>query len=134
MCSVQFVPTQHLDSIWHTVEDLIDRTADEDNSTNSVYNELKSGHRHLWFAAEKQSVIAAMTTSFVHYPTSGKMCRVETLAGEDMAEWLEYLPQIEEWAKTNDCVGMDIFGRKGFEKALKPYGYEFNCVLLRKRI
>jgi hypothetical protein len=132
---VQYVRPEHIPDVWLDIKPLIDLTEDEDNDTVSVYNELISGHRHLWMVSQDEQVTAAMTTSFVIYPTSGKMCRVETLAGKDFSsKLLSYLPKIEEWAKLNDCVAMDIFGRKGFEKALKPYGYDFNCVLLRKRL
>lgn len=132
---VQQVPPEHLDFVWPDVEPFIALTEDEESPAKSVYNNVKLGSWTLWLGLNNNKIEMVMTTSFVTYPASGMMCRVETLAGSDLKSWTDtYLNLLEDWAKSVGCVAMDIFGRKGFEKALAPYGYEYEATLLRKQL
>ena len=127
------VDREHVHTIWDDIKEYIDRTEDQDTSTSSVYKALTEGYWHLWVAIGDTGIVCAATTSFVFYP-SGKMCRVETVGGDGMDKWLFALKEIEEWAKLNGCIAMDIFGRKGWEKVLAPLDYNFEAILLRKRL
>ena len=127
------IPRDQVLLVWKDVETFIKQTDDEDTTSKDIYENLKSGKWSLWIGMLHEEITFVGTTSFVTYP-SGKMCRVETLAGDNMDDWFYMLKDLEEWAKLNGCIAMDIFGRKGWEKVLKPAGYEFESVLLRKRL
>lgn len=132
---IQQVRPEHLDHIWLDIQPFIDRTEDEESPSESVYNNVKSGSWTLWLGLNDNQIEMVMTTSFVTYPASGMMCRVETLAGSDLKSWTDtYLNLLEDWAKSHGCIAMDIFGRKGFEKALAPFGYKYEATLLRKKL
>lgn len=130
---IWYVDQHHIDEVWPDVEHLVARTDDRETKSDDIYRAIKSGAWQLWVAISGNGVEAAASTSFVYYPT-GKMCRVETIGGNNMSDWLFALKEIEDWAKLNDCIAMDIFGRKGWEKVLAPHDYEFEAILLRKRL
>jgi len=43
------------------------------------------------------------------------------LAGGNMDELVEAEKKIVPWAKSHGCSGMEIIGRKGWERQLKDY-------------
>ena len=38
------------------------------------------------------------------------------------------------YAKEHECAGIELLGRKGWEKVLKPYGYDYKSVMLIKEL
>jgi len=55
------------------------------------------------------------------------------LAGGDMDANIDAVLEAAEFhAREHDCAGIEIGGRKGWERVLKPYGYEHRCVVLVK--
>ena len=62
---------------------------------------------------------SAIVTEIVDYPQKST-CRI-WLAGGDMDELIEAEKQICQWAKEQGCSGMEIIGRKGWERQLKDY-------------
>jgi hypothetical protein len=74
----------------------------------------------------------AVVTRVHSFPT-GKACQV-WLAGGDMAELLALQPGLEAWARLMGCTEALIEGRRGWERAMKPHGYELLAVCLRKTL
>jgi hypothetical protein len=55
------------------------------------------------------------------------------LAGGDMDGNIDAVLEAAEFhAREHDCAGIEIGGRKGWERVLKPYGYKHRCVVLVK--
>jgi hypothetical protein len=46
------------------------------------------------------------------------------LGGGDLAELMEMRPLVESWGRDVGCVRATISGRLGWDRALKPYGFE----------
>lgn len=63
------------------------------------------------------------------------VCEMGPAAGDAARLIRDALPQIEEWARQNECREMHIqAGRKGWERGLAPHGYECAAVILRKKL
>ena len=62
---------------------------------------------------------SAIVTEVVDYPKQS-VCRI-WLAGGDMDELLEAEKQIAVWARSIGCTGMEIIGRKGWQRVLTEY-------------
>lgn len=120
-----------VDELWPKIEDEVKRTDDPVTHSEDVKKFAKSGQWQLWIFTQQNEIQAVGTTSFAYYGNK-KICRMETVAGSGREKWIYCLKDIEEWAKLNACIGMDVFGRKGWEKVLKPFDYEFEAILLRK--
>ena len=119
--------------IWNDVKDLIAKTNDDVLNEEDILEYLKSGHFILWIATKTDSdnILFAMTLHFAYYPKH-KMCRVATIAGERMSEWISDLYILEDWAKAQGCDYMDMYARRGWKKMLKDY--KEDCILLRKKL
>lgn len=56
-----------------------------------------------------------LVTEFYEYPTGKRMLSLEHVAGEKMEEWVELgIDALEQYAKNNQCHGVESIGRAGF--------------------
>jgi len=127
------VEKHEINTLWNDVKDLIAKTNDDVLNEKDVLEYLKAGHYILWIATVTNSdaIVAAMTVEYVHYPRH-KMCRVVTIAGDRMSEWIGDLNMLENWALAQGCAYMDMYARRGWKKVLKEY--KEDCILLRKKL
>lgn len=95
--------------------------------------ECQSGHKQLWIACDPSDVYCACLTEIVNCP-QGRWGRVVALGGHDMRRWIEGLRTIEAWMKGRGCIGVEIIGRKGWERALARDGYMAESVMLSRRL
>ena len=65
------------------------------------------------------------------YPQK-RILRLWLAGGEMDANLNAVLEAAEFHAREHDCAGIEIGGRKGWERVLKPHGYEYRCVVLKK--
>jgi len=131
---IYIVEKHEIDNVWDDVKELIAKTNDDVLNEKDVLEYLKTGYYLLWIVTEPSSdvIVAALTLEYARYPRH-KMCRVVTIAGKKMFEWLdEGLKVLEDWAKARGCDYMDFYGRKGWKKVLKEY--KEDCILLRKKL
>ena len=128
------VEKHEINNVWNDVKDLVAKTNDDVLNEKDILEYLKTGYYILWIVTEPDSdtILAAMTVEYAHYPRH-KMCRVVTIAGEKLNEWVdEGLLKLEDWAKAQGCAYMDMYARRGWKKVLKEY--KEDCILLRKKL
>ena len=63
-----------------------------------------------------------------------KVMRILWLGGEHYSGMMDFLWVLELWAAKLGCKDIEVAGRDGFERLLKPYGFEKTHVVLRKRL
>jgi len=132
--SFLIVPPEEIDDIWLKVKNQIKRTNDTVLNDTDVYNYLKSGEYFLWLITDNKTeeIIIVSTLTLLQYPRN-LVCRVVTLAGSRLEEWLlDYLHTIEDWARSNDCSYIEVEGRKGWVKKLTEYKVDYYT--LRKKL
>lgn len=74
---------------------------------------------------------SCILTQVHDYGTGERVLHV-WLAGGDMDEIKTAIAPIEEWAVAAGCTQVSIDGRKGWERALAPFGFEHETTSLRK--
>lgn len=84
------------------------------HSSIDVLDAIKQGKAQ--FFPMENSVIV---TEIVDYPKKS-VCRI-WLAGGEMDELIEAEKELVTWARNHGCSGMEIIGRKGWERQLKDY-------------
>lgn len=132
--SFSIVPPEEIDNIWPKIKNQVKRTNDTVLNDTDVYNYLKSGEYSLWLVADNKTeeIIIVSTLAILQYPRN-LVCRVVTLAGSRLEEWLlGYLFAIEDWARSNDCSYIEVEGRKGWVKKLTEYKVDYYT--LRKKL
>ncbi|HEX4198751.1 MAG TPA: hypothetical protein VHZ26_15040 [Caulobacteraceae bacterium] len=75
----------------------------------------------------------ALVSEFVSYPSGERASQVMS-AGGDLGEILAMVPGMEAFARLNGCAISIVEGRRGWERVLKPAGYEFLSIKLRKTL
>lgn len=88
--------------------------ANDSHDIIDVWDAINSGKAQ-FFSMENSVII----TEIVDYPQKS-VCRI-WLAGGDMDELLEGEKHVAELAKSHGCQGMEIIGRKGWERTLTDY-------------
>jgi hypothetical protein len=102
-----------LERLAHHIEAALAYSGDT-HSLLHVVDAIKDGSAQ-FFPLENSVIV----TEIVDYPKRA-VCRI-WLAGGDMDELVEAEKSIVEWAKGHGCDGMEIIGRKGWERQLKDY-------------
>jgi|SaaInlStandDraft_5_1057022.scaffolds.fasta_scaffold113375_2 hypothetical protein len=130
---IEIVPRLGVDLVWDKVKHLVAKTNDAVLNDRDVLKFLQDGTYVLWVAidSDTKEIITAMTVEFVLYPRD-KVCRVVTIGGSKMSEWIQHITTLEEWAKSLGCSYMDMYGRRGWLKILTDYNED--CILLRKKL
>ena len=110
------LPTLSLDELErlaHHIEAALAYSGDT-HSLVQVVDAIKDGSAQ-FFPLENSVIV----TEVVDYPKKS-VCRI-WLAGGNMDELVEAEKKIVPWAKSHGCSGMEIIGRKGWERQLKDY-------------
>lgn len=97
----------------HTLQDVVE----------SIY----AGRMQLW-PAERGCAV----TEIVVYPQK-KVLHV-FLAGGDMDQLFEMIKPAAEWAREQGCTAMTLAGRLGWQRAMKPLGWEAKMVVMEREI
>lgn len=103
--------------------------AADETSVDTVLQNLADGRSQAWTFDG-----FIVVTSVVAYESHSRL-RIAYTAGnmteEAMAKGLEVL---ERFAKSVGCTGVEIYGRQGWVRRLKPYGYKQQYAVVLKRI
>jgi len=126
MIYVSGIPSRFIDDVWQDCQKYVEM------GINKAQEEMQ-----LWIVFENQEkkiIKAVVTTQIINYPQK-KVCRIVTLGGQGMDEWVEQVLEIlEEWSIENDCEAMETVCRKGFVKKLKNFGYEQTYTIVGKEL
>ncbi len=121
-CQLFWVPPGNLAEVWPKVEPLIREAMRRGNLSrfSDVVQSLADGHSTLWVACEDDKIIAAAVVRLVETEWR-RVCLIVALGGKDSRKWLHFEPEIERWAREQNCSAMRIMGRKGWVKVLPAY-------------
>tara|TARA_R110000765_G_scaffold2319_1_gene7000 strand:- start:166 stop:558 length:393 start_codon:yes stop_codon:yes gene_type:complete len=107
--------------------DALEKSGNE-YTVDDVLRELEDNHAIFYPTPKGASVFRIGM-----YPQKRMLCI--WLAGGDMESSIENILEAAEFhAREHECHGIEVLGRKGWEKVLKPYGYEHKRVMLIKEL
>lgn len=94
--------------------------------------------QQLWIIAnDDNEIIGAIVTQVSDLPQK-KVLEIVACAGNSdnrLDEFLyESMKELEEFARLNYCDVIRVEGRKGWSRALKPYGFDQTAIILEKEI
>lgn len=136
-CFLYGVQTDQVDQIWRFVIPLLEKAfdfADGKYSIDTIYQEIKKQTMQLWVIFDKQYHLKAICiTQIIFYPTEKRLA-ILFMAGFDMEKWLDLIDGLFGFAKQHDCKSIEVYGRPGWEKALKKYGFEKIHTVMRVKL
>lgn len=122
---------------WSEAESLLKRAvygADPDGYVRNVRAALFAGINTLWRIEESGVLSGYVVTNFYTVDGLSKVAQIHLMTVESMKEVLSLLDYFEVWAKTQGAEWVEVIGRKGWERVLKPYGFNHEYTSLLKRI
>jgi len=110
--------------VWKDIKKYLERSCKRSNgrhTVDTIYKQLIDGQAHLWivFDPENDLITGCIVTNHVYYPTGLKMLNILQLCGKNMQDWMETgKPILLDWAKKNECNGVEALGREGMSNWL----------------
>lgn len=136
---IQIVAIEHekIDQIWPRIKDHIQMALDHSKgelSINTLKKRLDENRSLLLLASDGADILASIVCELVD-TDSGRVCNIVTAGGEKADTWLdEWYNQIVPIAKDQGCVRISLNGRKGWEKKLKKYGFDYAYTTLHREL
>jgi len=131
------VPAPEVEAKWHFAEPWVRSAVDEYallETVESYKARCLDRSAQLWLIADQDQVVGCGITEI--YPTNkGMTCAIPVVAAVSMGDALvPVFDTIEQWAREQGCVRLQGYGRLGWIKALKPYGWRPRAVEIEKDI
>ena len=97
----------------------------------STFEWLQDRRYLLWVAyPPSKTITAAFVTREARYPRRS-MLTVDLCGGSDLTGWAAEATRVfRAYARDAGLDGVEMFGRPGWSRALKPYGWNGDVVLL----
>jgi hypothetical protein len=136
--TITMVPPNYAETLWPDVREQLLRAIARSKgrwSERALFNSIVSGHQHLWLAFDSEHKINGVgTTELVSYP-SKKMLTIQFLGGDKFNDWVwDMLERFADWARDNNCDGIEATARMGFWKWLQQDGYERSYVVYERSL
>lgn len=101
-------------------------------TAEDVLTQAKECHAQLWSYHDGERFCGVVITR-IHTLARGKVCSLWGCIGINGAELMAgFYEQLEAWARSIDCIAMEIVGRAGWERKLP--GFKRSAVLLEKSL
>lgn len=97
------------------------------HTIDDVEEAIRSGRMQLWPADR-----ACAVTEIVVYPR--KTVLHIFLGGGDMDQLFDMIDDAAAWGKRQGCTSMSLSGRMGWQRAMKPLGWEPKMVVMEKEL
>ena len=133
MNKTTIVPKEHIADVWPEIEKYAERCAKYTYgrfTAKDMLQNLLIKDQQLWvsFNTETKVIMGFLITEVTEYPQA-KMLTLHFTGGKDFKSWVpDGLPKIQKFARDNGCIKLESYGRAGWEKMWKDYGYKKRLV------
>lgn len=137
MVKIVAIENLRIMEIWDQVKDQIQDALSHSKgelTLPTLLDRLLNKQALLLVAADGMDILASITCELVE-TESGRVCHIITAGGKNADSWLdEWYNQIVPIAKDQGCVRLSVNGRKGWEKKLSKYGFEYGYTTLLREL
>lgn len=103
-----------------------------EQTLSDVLGNLATGRSFLVVVYDEDIACAAVVASVMTYARR-KALRLVLGGGEDLKAWqVPLLAHLEELCRKLDADRIELIGRPGWARALKPLGFEQHCFMVRE--
>lgn len=137
MTQIVAIESKQINNIWPRVKDQIDsalKRSKGELSLETLKNRLLNKESLLLLATDNLVILASIVCELVD-TDNGRVCHIVAAGGKNADTWLdEWYNQIVPIAKDQGCVRISLNGRKGWEKKLNKYGFEYAYTTLHREL
>ena len=134
---IRTVGPEELSLRWNEIKPYIDMATEHglgELTSHDMFVGVMNGTFECWEVIEDDKSQFFGMVRINHFPQH-KQLQVVTTAGEDWDIYgPKYLEDIENTARYLDCKHVVIWGRPGWQKKLKQYGYNYTYAVLSKEV
>lgn len=130
------VLSHQIDIVWHMVCPLIERglaEGDGEFCADDIYRMISERSAQLYVLGNGNEINTVLVSLIEVFPQYSALL-VLVFAGEQMDECLEHENVLVRFAQERGIKKIRWLGRKGFERVMKPLGYEAKYVVMSKDI
>lgn len=84
---------------------------------------LDAGKALLWIVWDGKQVLAVATTEIQLVEHQRRALIITACAGRNIHAWKRYLHELERYARREHCVLVRSYGRRGWSRFLRAFGY-----------
>lgn len=97
-------------------------------------DEVAAGRMTLWVVRDDENrIVIAFVTALERVNTTGALrFTMMALGGEQLADAMAVLPELEAWADARGATEKVLVGRRGWQRLLEKHGYGAAAVVYRK--
>tara|TARA_R100001594_G_scaffold133004_1_gene173481 strand:+ start:1393 stop:1830 length:438 start_codon:yes stop_codon:yes gene_type:complete len=125
--TISGIPHEALDGMWPIIVDHIVKGLEYGHGeldVEDIYRGLKARDMQLWSAFQSDGECVASLVTEIFYFGKKKVMRFIVIGGGHMADWLDNIDILQEWAKENGCERVEAYCRDGLARRLEKYGYK----------
>ena len=122
---------------WHEIKDYVNESLVHglgDVSAHDLFIECLQNICQCWLVEEEDELIGVAITRILRYKKYSELVIVTTTTNKWFEVGPTVLEDIEQFARDMDCKYTSLYGRKGWVRALKKYGYEQPYTILMKEV
>ena len=122
-----------VDLVWSEVLPFISNSvafSDGTYTAEDIYQFVKQKSMQLWVVYKNSGICCAVITEITIYPRQ-KRLNILFLGGVGLDKWLHKIDEIMRWGREMGCSCVQVYGRDGWVKALKNYGFKKTHVILK---
>ncbi len=122
-CQLQQIPARVVGEVVPLVLPLLEAIVARSDGRYSVPGMLEQFARENWqlWIVWDGSVRAIVATELYFDVSKMKCCTIRFATGRGAAGWSPLISQIEDWARDEGCVKIDMTARKGWARHLPAY-------------
>lgn len=117
------VPPDKLAAAWPHVLPHIEKMARATRgklSADDFRQRIAAGEFQLWVVLRDGNRLASVLTEIIQYPQR-KVARIVGCVGRHREEWVHLLAEVQDWARSQGCVAMEAFARKGWARVIPDF-------------
>jgi hypothetical protein len=122
------IPPGEVDEIWPLGEKFIKAgCAAGEASPEVLKGDCEDGFAQFWLAWSDHCEAAAVTR--IVLTPNGPVCVYESMGADSLRKSnAQVAPKIEQWAKSQGCNAVRIYGRPGWSRAMPDYTLKWVCM------
>jgi len=118
----------------HLRQAISDNESDPDRYMMQLKAKIFSGVHALWVMEDEKKPVAYAITAVYSGDGIVTVAQIYLAQGKDLDMFLDKMDEFTVWALKNGAHFIEVIGRKGWERVLRPYGFKHNFTSLLRRI
>jgi hypothetical protein len=121
------IPRDEVDEIWPLAEGFIESGCSYGEVPLEVLrDQCEDGVSQLWLGWSDHCEAAAVTR--ILETPDGPVCLYESMGAENLRRAETISTGVEQWAKTQGCIAVRIYGRPGWSRIMPDYTLKWVCM------